>query len=155
MEEQMMREAIRLALENVELGRGGPFGAVLVKDGEIIGAGTNRVVADNDPTAHAEVIAIRAACQRLDTFQLDDCELYVTCEPCPMCLCAAYWARIPALYYACTRSDAQHYGFDDERFYREMCRGPHEREIRTTQMLRDEALRVFRLWEEDPDKMPY
>ncbi|MCF7854590.1 MAG: nucleoside deaminase [Candidatus Pacebacteria bacterium] len=149
-----MREAIRLAIESVEKD-GGPFGAVIVHDRNIVGRGANCVTAANDPTAHAEIVAIRQACANLDTFLLDDCECYATAEPCPMCLGALYWARIPRVYYGCSSRDAQDIGFDDTRIYRELCIPIPQRDIRMHQMLRKEALSAFRLWREKSDKIPY
>ncbi|TGU86349.1 nucleoside deaminase, partial [Mesorhizobium sp. M00.F.Ca.ET.186.01.1.1] len=125
-QETWMEHAVNLALDNVTASRGGPFGAIVVKDGQIVGRGRNEVTARNDPTAHAEVQAIREACQKLGTFQLDDCELYTSCEPCPMCLGAIYWARPRAVYYACTKEDAARVGFDDQFIYEQIML-PHER----------------------------
>ncbi len=150
-----MQEAIRLAEENVVRGLGGPFGAVVVKDGEIIGRGANRVTSCNDPTAHAEVNAIREACARMNDFRLTGCELYTNCEPCPMCLAAIYWARIERVYYANTRDDAAAIGFDDEFFYREVSAAPAERRIPMLQMMRVEAQAAFEQWREKPDKIRY
>ncbi|MDA9563148.1 nucleoside deaminase [Flavobacteriales bacterium] len=150
-----MREAIRLSIHNVESGNGGPFGAVVVKDGEIIARGENNVTATNDPTAHAEVTAIRRACQKLETYQLEDCEIYTSCEPCPMCLGAIYWARPKAIYYANTKNDAAEINFDDQFIYEEIARPIAERKLFTRQMLRDEALEGFRKWTENTDKVEY
>jgi len=145
---KFMREAIRLAQRAVRDGTGGPFGAVVVRKGKIVGRGQNTVLADNDPTAHAEVNAVRAACRRLRRFRLDDCELYASCEPCPMCLAAIQWARLRRVHYAATRHDAARAGFDDARFYKEVTvalrRLPHK-----------ESLDAFVAWEEKTDKMPY
>lgn len=149
-----MREAIRLAEENVKNG-GGPFGAVIVRDGNIIGRGTNRVTANMDPTAHAEINAIREACNHLGHWQLEGCTLYSSCEPCPMCLGAIYWARPAALFYANTRADAAAIRFDDEFIYREISLPLDARSIPTTQLLREEGLRVFASWEDAPDKVRY
>ena len=149
-----MREAIRLALDSARRG-GGPFGAVVVRHEEIVGRGANQVTTSNDPTAHAEVIALRDACQRLQTFRLEDCELYASCEPCPMCLAAAYWARIKRILYAGTRADAAEIGFDDERIYRELARPLNERSLEMRQLLREEALAAFVQWRDQPDKTPY
>ena len=154
-EQDLMREAIRLAEEGMQAGRGGPFGCVVVRHGEIVGRGNNCVTSTNDPTAHAEVTAIREACSRLGTFQLSDCELYASCEPCPMCLAAIYWARIPVVYYANTRADAAAIGFDDEFIYQQMPLPPEQRSITMTSLLREEAQAGFRAWEAKPDKVRY
>ncbi|MTI26468.1 nucleoside deaminase [Fulvivirga kasyanovii] len=150
-----MREAIRLSIENVESGNGGPFGAVVVKDGKIIARGSNQVTSTNDPTAHAEVVAIRKACEILGSFQLAGCEIYTSCEPCPMCLGAIYWARPDRIYYANTKSDAAEINFDDQFIYEELERPISERKLFTEQMLRDEAIVAFQKWSESTDKMEY
>lgn len=150
-----MREAIRLSIENVESGKGGPFGAVIVKDGRIIARGANEVTATNDPTAHAEVVAIRKACKELGTFQLDDCEIYCSCEPCPMCLGAIYWARPKAIYYANTKTDAAAIDFDDAFIYAEIARPVEQRQLFTQQMMRDEALAAFEKWKVSTKKVEY
>ena len=150
-----MREAIRLSIENVETGKGGPFGAVIVKDGKIIARGANQVTTDNDPTAHAEVVAIRNACKALNTFQLDGCEVYTSCEPCPMCLGAIYWARPDKIYYANTKEDAADINFDDQFIYEEIERPIGERKLFTQQMLRNEALEGFKKWSESQNKIEY
>lgn len=150
-----MREAINLSLQMMRRGKGGPFGAVVVRSGQIIGRGWNRVTSSNDPTAHAEVVAIRAACRRLKAFHLEACELYVSCEPCPMCLAAIYWARIKKVYYANTRKDAASIGFDDDFIYTEVCRPISGRKLRMRQMMRAEALAAFEEWENKPDKVRY
>jgi len=150
-----MRKAIELSVRNVHSGNGGPFGAVVVKDGEIIGEGANQVLATNDPSAHAEVIAIRAACLKLQTFQLTDCEIYTSCEPCPMCMGLIYWARPKSVYYANTAADAAQIGFDDAFIYRELARANSERSIQMQQILREEALAAFDVWQKKPDKIPY
>jgi guanine deaminase len=150
-----MRRAIELSVRNVHSGNGGPFGAVVVKDGEIIGEGANQVLATNDPSAHAEVIAIRAACLKLKTFQLTDCEIYTSCEPCPMCMGLIYWARPKSVYYANTAADAAQIGFDDAFIYRELARANSERSIQMQQILREEALAAFDAWQKKPDKIPY
>jgi len=155
MDERFMQRAIELALENVRSGRGGPFGALIVKDGAIISEGTNRVTSTNDPTAHAEITAIREACKKLGTFQLDGCELYTSCEPCPMCLAAIYWARVDRIYYGNDRHDAARIGFDDELLYREIALPPEARSLDMRQMLSDEARETFDAWERKPDKTPY
>ena len=152
---QYMAEAIRLARQNITSGLGGPFGAVVVKNGEIIARGTNRVTCDNDPTAHAEVVAIREACKALDSFQLDECEIYCSCEPCPMCLGAIYWARPARIYFAAGRNDAADAGFDDNFIYKEIGANINERKIPASQILRNEAVEVFREWKESDIKIPY
>jgi tRNA(Arg) A34 adenosine deaminase TadA len=149
-----MRQAIALALENIRDG-GGPFAAVIVKNGALIASGTNRVTASNDPTAHAEVVAIRAACKRLESFQLDHCDLYTTCEPCPMCLGAIYWARPGRVFYASTADDAAAAGFDDVFIYRELQVPHRERRIPMGELLRDEASAIFKAWLAKADKMSY
>ncbi len=153
--EDYMREAIRLAEEGMNAGRGGPFGCVVVSEAGIIARGCNRVTSTNDPTAHAEVMAIREACARLQTWQLPGCTLYASCEPCPMCLAAIYWARIPAVYYACTRTDAAAIGFDDDFIYRQMPLPPAARDLNMAPLLREEALAVFSEWDAKPDKLRY
>jgi tRNA(Arg) A34 adenosine deaminase TadA len=152
-----MREAIRLAEEGMNAGRGGPFGCVIVRGGEIVGRGCNMVLSTNDPTAHAEIVAIRQACAAYETWNLADCRLYTTCEPCPMCLAAVYWARIPLVHYACTRADAAMIGFDDEFIYSQIPLPPDERfpVLRMQTMLRDEALPAFHAWNFKPDKVRY
>lgn len=155
MEVQHMRRAIEIALENVRSGRGGPFGCVIAKGGDIIAEGANSVTATNDPTAHAEVVAIRNACRALQSFQLDGCELYTTCEPCPMCLGAIYWARPARVFYAGTAADAADAGFDDAFVYEEMKQAPSARRIPMLQMMREESLAVFSAWKAQPGKTPY
>ena len=152
---KFMREAIRTSLKMMRRGQGGPFGAVVVKGNRIVGRGWNQVTSANDPTAHAEIVAIRQACKRLKTFQLDDCELYTSCEPCPMCLSAIYWARIPNLFYGNTRQDAARIHFDDDFIYREVALPLGRRKLRMTQLLRREALKAFVEWEQKPDKVLY
>ncbi|MFT5780408.1 MAG: guanine deaminase [Crocinitomicaceae bacterium] len=154
-QEKFMREAIRISSENVESGKGGPFGAVIVKDGKIIASGGNEVTSSNDPTAHAEVVAIRKACQILGTFQLDDCIIYCSCEPCPMCLGAIYWARPAKIFYANTKKDAADINFDDDFIYREIEVPNHERSMPTEQLLRDEAIEVFHKWSKSTIKTEY
>ena len=154
MHDLFLREAIRLANESIANG-GGPFGAVVVRDGEIVGRGNNRVTLDNDPTAHAEVRAIRDACRNLGDFQLSGCELYVNCEPCPMCLSAAYWARLEAVWYAAGAADAAEAGFDDVLIREELRRAPTERRLPMRQALRDEALQTFQRWQVLEDKIEY
>lgn len=150
-----MLAAIEKAEENIISGKGGPFGAVVVKDGNIVAAVGNRVTSTNDPTAHAEVVAIREACKVLDTFDLTGCEIYASCEPCPMCLGAIMWARIDKLYYAADRLDASRAGFDDELFYSELALPPEKRTLKPSQLLRKEANEVFEKWIEESDKIPY
>ena len=149
-----MREAIKLSAESVRSG-GGPFGAVIVRNGEIIARGENRVTVCNDPTAHAEVSAIREAAARLGTYDLSGCEIYSSCEPCPMCLGAIYWARLDRLYYAGTRADAANVGFDDAHIYEELPLDPSQRELPTESLLREEAQQVFEAWAEKADKKEY
>ncbi|HEY6292541.1 MAG TPA: nucleoside deaminase [Terriglobia bacterium] len=155
MHEKFMREAIALSLENVRSLWGGPFGAIVVKDGQILARGANRVTASNDPTAHAEVVAIRAACQALGSFQLSGCEVYSSCEPCPMCLSAMYWARIRGYYYGNTRLEAAQIGFDDALIYREIAKPPEERLIPSLRLLAEEAAEVFAEWVRSASKVPY
>jgi len=155
MKAKFMRAAIRLSLEKMRRGEGGPFGTVVVRRGKIVGRGWNRVTSTNDPTAHAEVTAIRDACRRLKTFRLEDCEIYASCEPCPMCLAAIYWARIEKIFYAGGRRDAAAIGFDDDLIYREMARPVSRRKIPMRQLLRGEALKVFKKWQDKPDKIRY
>ena len=150
-----MARAIELAIENVRSGRGGPFAALIVKDGRIVGEGTNCVTSTNDPTAHAEVVAIRAACAALSTFQLDGCDLYTTCEPCPMCLGAIYWARPAQVYSAARASDAATAGFDDEFIYEQIELPCAERAIPFHELMREESLECFRAWEEKKDRIEY
>ena len=154
-DKQFMTRAIELARVGMDAGVGGPFGCVVVKNGEIIGEGNNRVTSTNDPTAHAEVVAIRAACERLNTFQLDGCEIYTSCEPCPMCLGAIYWARPAKVFYACTRKDAAAFGFDDDFIYKELEKSNDEREMMLQNLMRDEALEVFNDWAAKPNKIEY
>lgn len=153
-ENKWMRRAIDLSIENVANG-GGPFGAVIVKDGELVAEGVNRVTANCDPTAHAEVSAIRAACQKVSNFKLDGCEIYTSCEPCPMCLSAIYWAGIRRIYYGNTKQDAERIDFGDNFIYDEIAKPNSERSIPAEQMMHEEALEAFRAWEEKDDKTPY
>jgi tRNA(Arg) A34 adenosine deaminase TadA len=155
MSNAFMARAIELSIENVRSGRGGPFGAVVVRGGKIIAEGVNCVTAVNDPTAHAEVVAIREACKKLGVFELKDCEMYTSCEPCPMCLGAIYWARPARVYFASTAADASNAGFDDSFIYNEIPRPHAQRKIPMTQMMRDEALEAFRTWQRQPNKVPY
>ena len=150
-----MQKAIELSRTHMQGGAGGPFGAVVVKDGRIIGEGWNQVTSTNDPTAHAEVVAIRRACQALGNFDLNGAELYTSCEPCPMCLSAAYWARVARIYFGNTRADAARHQFDDDFIYTEIPKQLHERSIPITQLLRDEAYEVFREWDAKADKIRY
>ena len=150
-----MREAIRISLTKMRGDQGGPFGAVVVRKDKIIGRGWNRVTSTNDPTAHAEVVAIRDACRQLKTFQLDDCELYTSCEPCPMCLSAVYWARLKRVYYGNTRKDAARIAFDDDFIYREVSLPISSRKIPMKQLLREEALAAFVEWKNKADKVSY
>lgn len=150
-----MREAIRLSIDKMEAGEGGPFGAVIVKDGEIIGRGWNRVTSSNDPTAHAEVMAIREACKALGTFELSGCEIYSSCEPCPMCLAAIYWARLDKLTYAAGHADAGGAGFDDEILYEEISKPWKTRTLPAEQALPEEARKAFEQWKEKADKTAY
>ncbi len=153
--ETFMRRAIELAREGMVSAGGGPFGSVVVLDGKIIGEGSNRVTATNDPTAHAEVVAIRNACKYIDSFQLDGCVIYASCEPCPMCLGAIYWSRADRIYIACTRDDAANAGFDDASIYDEIGKEVDERKVPCDVLLRDEGLTVFKEWIEMPDKIEY
>jgi len=155
MHAHFMREAIRLSRQKMRANQGGPFGAIIVRDGKIIGRGLNQVTATNDPTAHAEMIAIRHACKRLKRFHLEDCELYTSCEPCPMCLGAVYWARLAAVFYANTRRDAAAIQFDDNLIYREICLPVQRRKIRMRPLLRREALKVFEEWNKKADRISY
>ncbi len=150
-----MREAIKLSIDKMKEGKGGPFGAVVVKNGEIIARGFNNVTSSNDPTAHAEVDAIRKACQALGTFQLTGCELYTSCEPCPMCLGAIYWARPDKVYYGNTKADAAAIGFDDAFIYEELEKPLDQRTLPLQQMLREEALEGFREWVKLEGKTEY
>ena len=150
-----MREAIRLSEETLKTGKGGPFGCVIVRNGSIVARGNNQVTSSNDPTAHAEVVAIRNACRDLNTFQLTDCELYTSCEPCPMCLAAIYWARIPTVYFGNTRQDAAAIGFDDDFIYQEVPLPPEKRTVKMSAVLRDEAQKAFQGWASKADKIRY
>ena len=150
-----MRRAISLAEDNASSGNGGPFGAVIVKDGKVVAEGSNTVTVDNDPTAHAEVNAIRRACAVLGTFDLSGCELYTSCEPCPMCLAACYGAHISRVYYAAGRDDAAAAGFDDDMIYVEVAKPLDERKLPFIQLLPEEGLRPFLLWRSNPDKVRY
>ena len=153
-DKDFMREAIALSLKNIEE-EGGPFGAVIVKDGEIIAKGTNRVTTNNDPTAHAEINAIRKATQKLGTFDLSGCRIYSSCEPCPMCLGAIYWAHLDAIYFANTKADARDIDFDDSFIYEELEKPIEKRKISTKQILREEAMAAFNKWRTKDDKIEY
>ncbi|MBO4551486.1 MAG: nucleoside deaminase [Bacteroidaceae bacterium] len=153
-DKQFMRQAIDLSIDNVANG-GGPFGAVIVKDGKVVATGTNRVTANNDPTAHAEVTAIRAACQKEGSFKLEGCTIYTSCEPCPMCLSAIYWAGLSRICFANTKQDAEDINFGDKFIYEEIERPIAERAIPTEHFMRDEALQAFRDWEAKTDKIEY
>jgi tRNA(Arg) A34 adenosine deaminase TadA len=155
MNKSFMRAAIRLSIEKMRRGAGGPFGAVVVRRGKIVGRGWNQVTSSNDPTAHAEIVALRAACKRLRTFRLDECELYTSCEPCPMCLSAIYWARVRQVYYGNTRKDAAKIAFDDEHIYHEVAQPIGRRQLAMKQMLHEEALQAFVEWQQKPDKIAY
>lgn len=152
---QFMRRAIELAQNGLNSNEGGPFGCVVVKNGEIVGEGNNCVTSTNDPTAHAEVVAIRNACQTLNSFQLEDCVVYTSCEPCPMCLGAIYWARPKQIFFACTREDAANVGFDDDFIYDEIVLPIDQRRIKTDFLLREEGLVVFENWANKIDKTEY
>jgi len=154
MNEKFMIRAIELSVENVNKG-GGPFGSVIVKDNKIIAEGSNKVTLSNDPTAHGEIVAIREACKKINNFSLNGSELYSTCEPCPMCLSAIYWARINKIYYANTREDAQKIDFDDSLIYTELKKNIDQRKIPMIQMMRNEALKAFELWNKKLDKVKY
>ena len=153
-ENPFMRRAIELAVENVEGGHGGPFAALVVRNGTILAEGTNLVTSANDPTAHAEVVAIRRACSTLGSFQLTGCDIYATCEPCPMCLGAIYWARPRCLYFGATSEDAAAAGFDDSFLFEQLRLPPTDRRIPARQVMRDEALAVFEAWSSKPDRIP-
>jgi tRNA(Arg) A34 adenosine deaminase TadA len=152
---EFLRRAIELAIQNVEAGGGGPFGAVIVREGRIVGEGVNTVTASHDPTAHGEVNAIRAACKALGTFTLAGCELYTSCEPCPMCLAACYWARLDAIYYGSSAADAARAGFDDASLYDEFLKDSNARSLPATQLLSEEAWASFAAWIASPNKTEY
>ena len=151
---QFMVKAIELSIKSAET-IGGPFGCVIVKDNKIISEGSNKVTLTNDPTAHGEIVAIREACLKLNTFNLSGCELYSSCEPCPMCLSAIYWSHIDKIFYANTRNDAKNIDFDDSFIYSEINKKIEDRKIEMTQMLRDEALKAFKIWDNKVDKIKY
>jgi len=154
MKNEFMKRAIELSIKNVGLG-GGPFGSVIVKNDKVIAGGSNKVTLNNDPTAHGEIVAIRKACKNLNNFNLSGCELYSTCEPCPMCLSAIYWSHIEKVYYANTRDDAQKIDFNDSLIYSELLKNVKKRKIPMVQMMRDEALKAFELWNKKTDKVKY
>jgi guanine deaminase len=154
-EEKFMMEAIALSKQGIDNNEGGPFGCVIVKGDEIVGRGNNKVTSTNDPTAHAEVVAIRDACHHLGTFQLDDCEVYTSCEPCPMCLGAIYWARPKVIYYANNRGDAAAIGFDDSMIYDEFSADLEKRKIPIIPVGREQAMEVFKEWKQKGDKTGY
>jgi guanine deaminase len=154
-DEKFMRRAFELAQSGVDKNDGGPFGAVVVRDGEIVGEGCNQVTSTNDPTAHAEVVAIRAACRNLNSFQLEGCVIYASCEPCPMCLGAIYWARPAKMFFASTREDAARAGFDDDFIYQEIARPFEARRIKTVNFMRGEGAKVFENWTNKADKIEY
>jgi tRNA(Arg) A34 adenosine deaminase TadA len=150
-----MNEAIKMAVSGVNSGEGGPFGAVVVKDGKVIGRGNNRVTSINDPTAHAEVVAIRDACKNLNTFQLEGCDIYTSCEPCPMCLGAIYWARPSKVYFGCTKNDAAAIDFDDDFIYKEISIPNSQRKIPFVGFMREESMAAFNAWTDKKDKVSY
>ena len=154
MKNKFMQRAIELSIESIDSG-GGPFGSVIVKDEKIISEGMNRVTVDNDPTSHGEIVAIRNACKKLNTFNLSNCSLYSSCEPCPMCMSAIYWSRIGKVYYANTRDDAKKINFDDSLIYSEIPKKNEDKKIPIKQMMRDEALKAFNLWDKKTDKIEY
>ncbi|AEV31266.1 cytosine/adenosine deaminase [Owenweeksia hongkongensis DSM 17368] len=154
-DELYIRLAIEFSQKGMDSGSGGPFGCVIVKDGEVIGHGYNQVTTTNDPTAHAEIVAIRNACKAIDSFQLEGCVVYTSCEPCPMCLGAIYWARPDRLVYACSRQDAAAIGFDDDFIYQEIPLQSSERKIKTEQLLQEEGVKVMELWKTKKDKIDY
>ena len=151
---KFMAKAIELSVNSANT-IGGPFGSVIVKDNKIIAEGSNKVTFSNDPTAHGEVVAIREACKKLNTFDLSGCEIYTSCEPCPMCLSAIYWSRLDKIYYANTREDAKDIDFDDSFIYLEIPKKIDDRKIKMTQMLRDDALKAFEIWDKKVDKIKY
>ena len=154
MKNEFMKRAIELSVESVNNG-GGPFGSVIVKNDKIISEGSNKVTSNNDPTAHGEIVAIREACKKLNNFSLSQCELYSTCEPCPMCLSAIYWSRIEKIYYGNTREDARKIDFDDSLIYTELQKNIDKRKIPMIQIMRNEALKAFELWDKKKDKIKY
>jgi guanine deaminase len=155
MENPFMARAVQLSIENVQSGRGGPFGAVIVRGGAIIAESANQVTLTNDPTAHAEIMAIRNASRQLGVFDLAGCDIYTSCEPCPMCLGAIYWARLSNIYFANSAADAARFGFDDSTIYSEIAKPSGQRIVPMNQMMREEALEAFRAWEASPNKITY
>lgn len=155
MKKEFMIRAIELSRKNMQAGVGGPFGAVIVKDGQVVGEGWNKVTSSNDPTAHAEIVAIRNACENTNNFNLDGAEIYTSCEPCPMCLSAIYWARISKIYYGNTRKDAAAIDFDDDFLYQEIPKDIKDRKVPMIQCAHVEALDVFKEWQQKEDKIPY
>jgi len=155
LDSEFMQRAIALALENAQSGLGGPFGALVVKDRKVIAEAANRVTSTDDPTAHAEMLAIREACKKLGTFHLAGCEIYASCEPCPMCLGAIYWSRLDRIYFAASAADAANAGFDDSFIHHEISKPHAQRKIPMVQLMREEALKPFRAWEQKPDKISY
>ena len=151
---KFMAKAIELSISSAST-IGGPFGSVVVKDNKIVAEGSNKVTSSNDPTAHAEIVAIREACKKLNTFDLSGCEIYTSCEPCPMCLSAIYWSRVEKIYYANTREDAKKIDFDDSFIYLEIPKKIDDRKIKMTQMLRNDALKAFEIWDKKVDKIKY
>jgi tRNA(Arg) A34 adenosine deaminase TadA len=154
-EEKFMHEAIALSKKGLENNEGGPFGCIVVKGDQIVGRGNNKVTSTNDPTAHAEIVAIRDACRNLNAYQLEDCEIYTSCEPCPMCLGAIYWARPKHVFFGNTRKDAAEIDFDDSMIYEELVKNMEERKIPISSLCREEALKIFQMWKEKPDKKLY
>lgn len=154
-DEIFMKRAIELANEGMDSNAGGPFGCVIVRDDEIIAEGFNKVTSTNDPTAHAEVVAIREACKKIDSFQLEDCIIYTSCEPCPMCFGAIYWARPKMVYYACDKNDAAKIDFDDQFIYQELDKNMEDRDIKFVRLLRNDAIKVFDKWQARVDKTKY
>ena len=152
---EFIKQAVTLSLQNAKKGSGGPFGAVVVRNGKVIAKGSNLVTSQNDPTAHAEVIAIRRSCQKLKRFHLEDCVIFSSCEPCPMCLAAIYWSHIPVVYFANSRKDAAKIGFDDELIYQEIEKKLHQRQIKFVQIKSTKAKEVFKYWQDKPDKILY
>ncbi len=150
-----MQKAIDLSKEGMENNEGGPFGCIIVKDGEIIATGNNKVTSTNDPTNHAEIVAIREACKKLDTYELSGCELYTSCEPCPMCLGAIYWSRVDNIYYANTKEDAKKIGFDDQFIHEELKKPINERKLKFEQISHEKAQKIFQEWEDKEDKIMY
>jgi len=150
-----MKEAIKLSFKGMKTNQGGPFGAIIVKNGKIVGRGVNRVTSTNDPTAHAEIVAIRDASKKLKSFRLDNCIIYTSSEPCPMCFGAIHWARIKKVFFACTRLDAANIEFDDDYIYQEIVKSIDQRNVDTEQLMRDEAIEAFKLWRKKRDKIKY